>query len=108
VERTKGDSWVKGVEVKENIIWQKRLAKEWLWFISTLCGVLVGWSAITLVFRYDISDYLLIRPEESAIKAFWGGLVEMDKEPVLMLLSPVLIVYIIRMTVWSIKQVRKK
>lgn len=67
--------------------WKRKVAKEWLWFICTFAGALL----FAIIFG------------ETICKALYLGV----EEGLLVLVVPIAFVYFIRLTVWSIKQLRK-
>ena len=68
---------------KERVVtWKKRLAKEWIWFICTLMG-----GIILCLLLYDILDV-----DVNLVLVVVGVIVTL------------LAVYVVRLTVWVLKQ----
>jgi hypothetical protein len=66
--------------------WQKRIAKEWIWFICTLVGALII-APVCLVISGDRINFVGV---------------------IILTFILMLAVYFIRLTVWAIKQVKRK
>ena len=66
--------------------WQKRVAKEWIWFICSLIGGSIVSPVCLVIGGYGI-DFLGV---------------------IIFTFILMLVVYAIRLTVWAIKQVKKK
>ena len=79
--------------------WKKKVAKEWLWFICTVAGVLLSWSIFSLIMDISVKDY-------------WEGLLKTHKrgytEPQIATVVPIAFVYFIRLTIWAMRQVKAK
>jgi len=83
-----------GVDVN----WKKIVAKEWIWFICVAGGVLLVWSIINPVFS---SGAIFI---EVLLNSYDSN----HEEAKVMTIVPICLVYFIRLTVWGIKELRKK
>ena len=72
--------------------WKKRVAKEWLWLICTVVGGMFMWS---ILISFD--------PDHS-FSYYWDSLFELD-EGLFLTIGSTAGAYLIRLTVWSIKQI---
>ena len=83
--------------------WKRKLAKEWLWFISSILGVLLALHIFGLIISsahgYDFF---------STMGEFWKELFDLSAEALLFIIIPIVLIYCIRLTVWAIRQIRKK
>jgi uncharacterized membrane protein len=83
--------------------WKRRLAKEWLWLICSILGVLLGVHIFGLIVS-SAHGYGYF----STMGEFWKELFDLSAEALLFIIIPIVLLYCIRLTVWAIKQVRKK
>ena len=74
--------------------WQKRVAKEWIWFICTFVGSLIFW----LLYIIIMAGFF------KGIDEFWKYL----GYTIINAISLMLVIYVIRATVWAIKQIKRK
>jgi len=74
--------------------WQKRVAKEWIWFVCTFAGSIIFW----LLYIIINTGFLKVFNE------FWKYL----GYTIINAITLMLVVYAIRTTVWAIKQLKRK
>ena len=75
--------------------WKKRIAKEWLWLICLAIGDFIAWSIF-----FDLLP-------RTTFGEGWEGAFE-DTGIRLLVISPIILVYFIRLTIWAIKVLRRK
>ena len=71
--------------------WKRKIAKEWIWLICTVTGVLLAWN----IFAYLLPDV--------TISGFWEEIFT-DTLLLLIVISSIAFLYIIRLTIWAIKE----
>ena len=80
--------------------WKERLAKELVWLICTIGGVLLFWSLWIFIFQGNVFEYL------------WEPLFKTQHHShgfvLLINILPVGVLYFVRLTLGLIKQVRAK
>ena len=74
--------------------WKKRIAKEWLWLICSAIGAFIAWSIF-----FDIAFDAIGKSWEDT----FGSTIHF-----LLVVSPIVLLYFIRLTIWAIKVLRRK
>jgi len=75
--------------------WKKIVAKEWLWLMCTVGGVLLLWSLAACIHS------------SVTVSGYWEGLLEVDSDVQTVTIGSIAFVYFVRLTAWAIKQVKK-
>ncbi len=81
--------------LKKRMSWKKIVAKEWLWLMCTVGGVLLLWGIASGIHS------------SVTVSRYCEGVLEADSDVQTVVIGSIAFVYFVRLTTWAIRQIRK-